>query len=151
MWTYALSMSNKVTGAGKLKQKQDKYMSQDRLASMLHGLLDAAPERSMTPPPNGASRPPSQAQTPTRQPIPSPSSLSPLSRSPGGSRPLLDPFELLFTVEDDEDAKTLEEIEGVIQLILDVTPRRGSQYKRQRPAGTEVSCLAMLLHTVSLC
>ena len=124
--------------AGKRKQKQYMHLSQDRIATAFQSLLEAPAERSMTPPPHSSTNPPTQAQTPTRQPVPSPSSLSPLSRSPGGSRPLLDPFEPLFTVEDDEDAKALEEIEGVIQLILDVTPRRGSQYKQQRSEGLEV-------------
>ncbi len=64
--------------------------------------------------------------------------LSPLH----SSRPLLDPYEPLFAVEDDEDAKALEEIEGVIQLILDLTPRKESrpagQRKRQKSEGVEV-------------
>jgi len=54
----------------------------------------------------------------------------------------LDPYEPLFAVEDDEDAKALEEIEGVIQLILDLTPRKESrpagQRKRQKSEGAEV-------------
>ena len=45
-------------------------------------------------------------------------------------------------MEDDEDGKALEEIEGVIQLILDLTPRREArpegQRKRQRSEGVEV-------------
>ena len=135
-----------VTCAGKRKQKQPQYVSEGKLADVMTSLMDAPAQRSATPTPiptpppasPSPSKPPSQAQTPTRQPIPSPSSLSPLGRSPGGSRPLLDPFEPLFTVVDDEDAKALEEIEGVIQLILDVTPRRGGQVRWHRPEGTEV-------------
>ena len=54
----------------------------------------------------------------------------------------MDPYEPLFAVEDDEDAKALEEIEGVIQLILDLTPRKearpAGQRKRQKSEGVEV-------------
>lgn len=124
-------------------------MSEGKLANVMSSLMDTPAGRSVTPPPTSPSKPPSQAQTPTRQPIPSPSSLSPMGRSPGGSRPLLDPFEPLFTVVDDEDARALEEIEGVIQLILDVTPRRGGQFRWLGPEGAEVglvcrSCLNRL-------
>lgn len=79
----------------------------------------------------------SSAQTAVQSAVQSPG-LSPLH----SSRPLLDPYEPLFAVEDDEDAKALEEIEGVIQLILDLTPRKGSrpegQRKRQKSEGVEV-------------
>ncbi len=54
----------------------------------------------------------------------------------------MDPYEPLFAVDDEEDEKALEDIEGVIQLILDVTPRRESrpdgQRKRHKPEGLEV-------------
>ncbi|KAL0049611.1 hypothetical protein WJX82_006036 [Trebouxia sp. C0006] len=78
----------------------------------------------------------SSAQTAVQSAVQSPG-LSPLH----SSRPLLDPYEPLFAVEDDEDAKALEEIEGVIQLILDLTPRKESrpagQRKRQKSEGVE--------------
>ena len=128
-------------------------MSEGKLANVMSTLMDAPTQRSATPTPTptptpppaspSPSKPPSQARTPTRQPIPSPSSLSPLGRSPGGSRPLLDPFEPLFTAMDEEDAKALEEIEGVIQLILDVTPRRGDRVRWHRAESAEVGLPAV--------
>ena len=136
----------RVTHAGKRKQKQPQYVSEGKLADVMSSLMDAPAQRSATPTPTptptaaspSPSQTPSRPQTPTRQPIPSPSSLSPLGRSPGGSRPVLDPFEPLFTVVDDEDAKALEEIEGVIQLILDVTPRRRGQVRWHKSESAEV-------------
>ena len=59
-------------------------------------------------------------------------------------RARLDPYEPLFAVEDEEDERALEEIEGMIQLILDVTPRR-TEGRRKR---SQLEALEVLQHHV---
>ena len=143
--------------AGKRKQKQLQYLSQNRLNSVMNTFMAVPDERSVSPITMSASLVDTPSQ-PDSHPLPLQTAQSPVQssaqqavqsavQSPGlsplhSSRPLLDPYEPLFAVEDDEDAKALEEIEGVIQLILDLTPRKGSrpegQRKRQKSEGVEV-------------
>ena len=85
-----------------------------------------------------------------------PNPLSPLTgRSPGhalGSplkaRPLLDPSEPIFAVEDDEDEASLQMIEDILSLILDVTPRRpysSNQDSRKRRSSEVASHFTIML------
>lgn len=106
-----------------------------------------SPTNQSTTPADSAVQSGSTLQQPLPGQSPVQSAVQSAAQSPGlsplhASRPLLDPFEPLFAVEDDEDGKALEEIEGVIQLILDLTPRREArpegQRKRQRSEGVEV-------------
>ena len=138
-----------VTRAGKRKQRRSQYLSEDRLASVMDTFIhkpaqrSVSPARVCTPPVDPLPQPDTIKAPPAPQPPVPPSVKSGVpSPSPSpvqDSRPLLDPFEPLFEVKDDEDAKALEEIEGMIQLILDVTPRKlEGLRKRRKPEGREV-------------
>lgn len=142
---------------GKRKQKRSQYLSTNQLNSVMNTFMAIPEERSVSPITMSTSSIDKPAQ-PDSHPLPVQPAQSPVPlsdqkavqsvvQSPGlsplhSSRPLLDPYEPLFAVEDDEDAKALEEIEGVIQLILDLTPRKESrpegQRKRQKSEGVEV-------------
>ncbi|KAL0040405.1 hypothetical protein WJX77_006212 [Trebouxia sp. C0004] len=141
---------------GKRKQKRSQYLSQNQLNSVMNTFMAVPAERSVSPI-TLSTRPVDEASQPDSHPLPLQSPQSPVRssvqkavqsavQSPGlsplhSSRPLLDPYESLFAVEDDEDAKALEEIEGVLQLILDLTPRKESRpegpRKRQKSEGVE--------------
>ncbi|KAA6420263.1 MAG: hypothetical protein FRX49_09747 [Trebouxia sp. A1-2] len=141
---------------GKRKQKRSQYLSTNQLNSVMNTFMAIPEERSVSPITMSTSSIDKPAQ-PDSHPLPVQPAQSPVPlsdqkavqsvvQSPGlsplhSSRPLLDPYEPLFAVEDDEDAKALEEIEGVIQLILDLTPRKESrpegQRKRQKSEGVE--------------
>ncbi len=142
---------------GKRKQKRSQYLSRNQLNSVMNSFMAVPVERSVSPITVSTS-PVDKPSHPDSHPLPLQPPQSPVQssvqkavqsavQSPGlsplhSSRPLLDPYEPLFAVEDDEDAKALEEIEGVIQLILDLTPRKESrpegQRKRQKSEGVEV-------------
>ncbi len=138
---------------GKRKQKRSQYLSRNQLNSVMNTFM-AVPEERPVSPITMSTSPVGKASQPDSHPLPLQPAQSPVQQavqsavqSPGlsplhNSRPLLDPYEPLFAVEDDEDAKALEEIEGVIQLILDLTPRKESrpagQRKRQKSEGVEV-------------
>lgn len=149
-WIFSTASYSLWTCTGKRKQKKPQYLSQDQLSTVMNTFVSIPAEKSTSPTtsllnPVDSTVPQGDLQ-PGQSPVGLPSQSnrpfleSPLRSPLHSSRPLLDPYEPLFAVEDDEDVKALEEIEGLIQLILDVTPRRDArpQGQRKRPKSDSV-------------